>query len=44
MYWPFQRYYVLREVLIAEQSKASICVYKAYTFFFFFLMTDRFAR
>ncbi len=31
--WPFQRNYVLREV-IAEQSKASICVYKAYTFFF----------
>ncbi len=33
--WPFQHNYLLREV-IAEQSMASICVYKAYTFFFFF--------
>ncbi len=36
--WPFQRNYVLREV-IAEQSKASICVYKAYHFFYF--LNDR---
>ncbi len=30
--WPFQRYYILREVRIADQ--VSICVYKAYTFNF----------
>jgi len=27
----------------SEQSKASICAYKTYTFLFIFEMTDRFA-
>ncbi len=39
--WPYQHYYVLREERIAEQSKASICVYKAYKKC---VMTDRFTR
>ncbi len=34
--WPFQRNYILHEVRIAKQSKANICVYKAYTFYFYF--------
>ncbi len=34
--WPFQRNYILHEVRIAKQSKANICVYKAYTFYFIF--------
>ncbi len=39
---PLITYYVKSWTRIAEQSKASICVYKAYTIFFF-LMTYRFA-
>ncbi len=39
--WPFQRNYVLREACIAEQSKANICVYKAYTCCIFFFFYDR---
>ncbi len=32
----FQHHYVLREARIAEQSKGSICVYKAYDFVLFY--------
>ncbi len=39
--WPFQRNYVLREARITEQSKASICVYKAYTYFILFVLLDK---
>ncbi len=32
----FQHHYLLSEARIAEQSKASVCVYKAYDFVLFY--------
>ncbi len=35
--WPFQHNYILREAHIAEQSKVSICVYKAYIYIYIYI-------